>query len=281
MTDDPVAPALARRLDVELVRRGLARSRGQARELVSAGSVVVDGRPATKPSTPIPPGALVELAAEPDRWVGRAAYKLLFALERFGPQGLDVRGRRCLDVGASTGGFTQVLLEAGATSVTALDVGHGQLSSVLVGDDRVAQRSGTNIRDVAPEDLGDRFDVVVADLSFISLRLVMGRIREQLSADGDAVLLVKPQFEVGRERLARTGVVTSDQERRRVVAAVVTSAQEAGLGPRALVASPIAGAEGNQEYLLWAAPGQAPDLDPDAVATMVATAIDRRPEDRP
>ncbi|MEP6629329.1 MAG: TlyA family RNA methyltransferase [Lapillicoccus sp.] len=269
------------RLDLELVRRGLARSRGQARELVTAGIVVVDGRQVTKASAPVSSRAVIGLQAEPDPWVGRAAYKLLAALAAFGPQGLVVQGRRCLDVGASTGGFTQVLLEAGATRVVALDVGHGQLAVLVADDERVEERSGTNMRDIAGGDLGDPFDVVVADLSFISLRLVLGRIREQLADDGDAVLLVKPQFEVGRERLARTGVVTSHWERRRVVTDVLVDAGRAGLTPRGLVQSPISGAEGNVEYLLWATGGQGAELDPEAVATMVSTATDRRAKDRP
>jgi 23S rRNA (cytidine1920-2'-O)/16S rRNA (cytidine1409-2'-O)-methyltransferase len=269
------------RLDVELVRRGLARSRAQARDLVTAGGVVVDGRPAAKPRVPVSPSSVITLAAEPDRWVGRAAYKLLAALAAFGPAGLEVRGRRCLDVGASTGGFTQVLLAYGATGVTALDVGHGQLAPQVAGDPRVQERSGTNIRDVRRGDLGAPFDVVVADLSFISLRLVVDRLRDQLREGGDAVLLVKPQFEVGRERLARTGVVTSDHERRRVVTDVLVAAGRAGLPPRGLVPSPLTGAEGNRELLLWTGAAEPADLDPGAVATMVGTAIDRRPEDHP
>ncbi len=278
MTDAADTP---QRLDVELVRRGLARSRAQARDLVTAGGVLVDGRAAAKPSVAVSAHSLITVGSEPERWVGRAAYKLLAALEAFGPEGLTVNGCRCLDVGASTGGFTQVLLAHGATAVTALDVGHGQLAPEVASDPRVREWSGTNIRDVGAGDLDGPFDVVVADLSFISLRLVVGRLREQLREAGDAVLLVKPQFEVGRERLARTGVVTSDHERRRVVTDVLLAAGRAGLPPRGLVPSPISGAEGNRELLLWTGAGQPVDLDAELVATMVATAIDRRPEDHP
>ena len=272
-------PAVTSRLDAELVRRGLARSRTQARELVAHGMVVVQGRPVGKPSTPVAADASITLTQQPDRWVGRAAYKLLHALEVFGPQGLTIAGRRCLDVGASTGGFTQVLLSAGATTVVALDVGHDQLAAAVAGDPRVEERSGTNIRDVGADELGGRFDVVVADLSFISLRLVLGRLREQLADDGDAVLLVKPQFEVGRDRLARTGVVTSEHERRRVVEATLRGACDAGLQPRGLSTSPITGADGNREYLLWATPSQAADADDPALGTMVTTVFAPRPED--
>ena len=279
MTDDRT-PATSR-LDAELVRRGLARSRSQARDLVTDGQVLIEGRAVHKPSAPVPVDVPITLTGAPDRWVGRAAYKLLHAVEVFGPRGLRVDGRRCLDVGASTGGFTQVLLEAGATSVLALDVGHGQLAALVAGDPRVEERSGTNIREVGAEELGGRFDVVVADLSFISLRLVLVRLRELLRDDGDAVLLVKPQFEVGRDRLARTGVVTSEHERRRVVEATVRAARDAGLRPQALTTSPITGADGNREYLLWAAPGRAADLDDLAVETMVASVFATRPEGTP
>jgi 23S rRNA (cytidine1920-2'-O)/16S rRNA (cytidine1409-2'-O)-methyltransferase len=263
----------AARLDAELVRRGLARSRGQARELVAVGSVRLGGKLATKPSTPVPAGMPIELAAAPDQWVGRAAYKLLHALEVFAADGLKVQGRRCLDVGASTGGFTQVLLEAGASAVTALDVGHGQLAPRVATDPRVEERSGTNFRHVAAGELGAPFDVVVVDLSFISLTLVLDGVREQLADDGDAVLLVKPQFEVGREHLARTGVVTSNRERRRVLDATVLAVKAAGLTPRGLTRSPLPGSEGNQEYLLWATPEPVAHVDRRALSTMVETAL--------
>ena len=249
MTEPPA------RLDAEMVRRGLARSRGQARELVAQGAVLVDGRAATKASTPVTAAAAIDLAQAPDRWVGRAAYKLLAALDRFG---LDVAGRRCLDVGASTGGFTQVLLEAGAAHVTALDVGHGQLVPEVAADPRVEERSGTNIRDVRPGDLGEPFDVVVADLSFISLRRGLPVLPPLMTQDGDAVLLVKPQFEVGRERLARTGVVTSPHERQRTLDEVLRAAESAGLHRRGLEPSPLRGTTGNQEYLLWVTTGLRP-----------------------
>lgn len=247
-----------RRLDVELVRRGLARSRGRARDLVTQGAVVIDGAPATKASAPVTAATAIALATEPERWVGRAAYKLLEALRRFGPAGLSVTGKRCLDVGASTGGFTQVLLHAGAAHVTALDVGHDQLARAVADDPRVCERSGTSIRDVRPGDLGPAFDVVVADLSFISLRLVLPVLPPLMTPDADAVLLVKPQFEVGRDRLARTGVVTSVHERRRVLDEVVAAAGSEGLHRRGLAPSPIRGTTGNEEYLLWVTTGDRP-----------------------
>jgi 23S rRNA (cytidine1920-2'-O)/16S rRNA (cytidine1409-2'-O)-methyltransferase len=265
------------RLDAELVRRGLARSRGQARDLVRKGDVLVDGGAVTKPSTAVGPTSTIALAERPDGWVSRGAYKLLGALHVFGPRGLDVARKRCLDVGASTGGFTHVLLDAGAAHVTALDVGTGQLVSEIAQDPRVEERSGTSIRDVRPGDLGEPFDIVVADLSFISLRLVLGVIARLMSSTADAVLLVKPQFEVGRERLSRSGVVTSRAEQARVLSEVLEAARSAGLRARGLEPSPIRGATGNREYLLWVTRGPGEPLDERAVATAVDRAAKGAP----
>lgn len=264
---------MTRRLDAELVVRGLARSRGQARELLASGTVLVDGVVTTKASTPTIGESQIVLTEPPQAWVGRAALKLVHALDTWGPAGvgrgqqggaeppddrpvrcLDPRGLRCLDVGASTGGFTQVLLAHGAASVTALDVGHGQLAPSIAADPRVVDRSGTNIRVVGPEDLGGRFDLVVADLSFISLGLVLQPMRAVTAPDGDLVVLVKPQFEVGRHRLGRSGVVRSAALHAEVLRRVHGQAIEAGLTVVAGTPSPIHGGEGNREFLLWLTP---------------------------
>ena len=263
------APGDGVRLDAELVRRGLARSRGQARDLIVAGSVSVDGTAQTKPSVSVRADSALLLTSEPERWVGRAAHKLLGALEVFGPSGLTIRARRCLDVGAGTGGFTQVLLEAGATHVTALDVGHGQLVPTVADDPRVEERSGTNIRDVAVGALGPSFDLVVADLSFISLQLTLAPMRAQLRPDGDLVVLVKPQFEVGRDRVGRTGVVTSWVEQSRVLREVTGAGSRLGLQVLGLTDSPLRGADGNREYLLWMSPRPGEGLDHDAVEALI------------
>ena len=249
---------LVPRVDAELVRRGLARSRGQAGELVRSGRVRVDGAAVVKPARPVDPGAAIEV--EPgtmDGDVGRGAEKLRGALADFAvltgdSAALVVAGRRAVDVGASTGGFTQVLLEYGADFVLALDVGHGQLAGVIAGDPRVEERSGTNIRDVTAAELGGPFDLVVADLSFISLTLVLPVLHE-LSHDGsDLLLLVKPQFEVGRDRLGSDGVVHSAQIRDEVVHRVSAAAEKAGLTVRGVVPSRLVGASGNVEFFLWA-----------------------------
>jgi 23S rRNA (cytidine1920-2'-O)/16S rRNA (cytidine1409-2'-O)-methyltransferase len=248
-----------RRLDVEMVSRGLARSRTQAHELVMAGVVLVDGRPAAKPSLAVGDTTSVQLTREPERWVGRAALKLLHALDTWP---IRVEGRRCLDVGASTGGFTQVLLERGAAHVTALDVGQGQLVHSIASDSRVRDLPGTNIRDVTAEDLGGPFDLVVADLSFISLTLALPAMRPLVGDAGDVVALVKPQFEVGRERLSRRGVVTSPHEHRRVLRDVAQAAYDLGLVLHGATASPITGGDGNREFLFWLAPGPLPTAVP-------------------
>jgi 23S rRNA (cytidine1920-2'-O)/16S rRNA (cytidine1409-2'-O)-methyltransferase len=186
------------------------------------------------------------------RWVGRAAHKLVAALEAWEPAGLAVTGRRCVDVGASTGGFTQVLLASGAAHVVAVDVGHGQLVPELAADPRVEDRSGTTVRGLTPGQLGGPAGVVVADLSFISLTLVACDLAGLLDDTGDLVVLVKPQFEVGRRRLTGSGVVGDPADRAAAVLGVVRALREAGLHVHGLLRSPIHGGSGNTEYLLWA-----------------------------
>lgn len=245
------------RLDVALVERGLARSRTRARELVDAGDVLVDGAAAGKASLQVGPDAQLTVVSDGDHWVGRAAGKLLGALAEFDP---SVSGLRCLDIGACTGGFTQVLLEHGAAHVIALDVGHDQLAPELVADPRVTDRSGTTIRGLAADDIGGPVDLVVGDLSFISLRLVLAEVAGLLTGTGEAVLLVKPQFEVGRDRLGRRGVVTDPAAREAAIIGVLERAREVGLSVLGVARSPLRGGEGNHEYLvhLTARPGVGP-----------------------
>ena len=240
-------PSDTTRLDVALVDRGLARSRTRAGELIAAGSVTVDGQTVTKASARVSSDHEVVVSGNGDRWVGRAAGKLVGAFETFD---LDARGRRCLDVGACTGGFTQVLLEQGADHVVALDVGHDQLAPEISLDPRVEDRSGTTVRGLAPDDIGGPVDLVVGDLSFISLRLVLAEIAGVLTDDGEAVLLVKPQFEVGRGRVGRRGVVTTPEAREEAIISVLEVADDVGLSVLDLAASPVRGAEGNREYLV-------------------------------
>ena len=241
-----------RRLDAELVRRGLARSREHAQQLVADGRVRVAGATATKPATQVEEAAalvVIEVAAGPD-YVSRGAHKLIGALDRFDPTGRMVAGRWVLDAGASTGGFTDVLLRRGAAHVVAVDVGYGQLAWALRSDERVTVMDRTNIRGLTLEDLPCRPDLVVADLSFISLRLVLGVLAGIVAEDADLLLMVKPQFEVGREALGSGGVVREPALRESAVLDVARSAWEVGLGTAGVVASPLPGPSGNVEYFL-------------------------------
>ncbi len=253
-----------RRLDAELVRRKLARSREHASELIAAGRVTVGGATATKPATQVETSAAVVVAKDdndPD-YVSRGGHKLAGAFAAFVPQGLVVEGRRALDAGASTGGFTDVLLRAGAAGVLAVDVGYGQLAWSLQSDDRVTVMDRTNVRELTPEMIGGTpVDLVVGDLSFISLGLVLPALAGCAAPDADLVLMVKPQFEIGKERLGSGGVVRSPQLRAEMVRQVADQAWQLGLGVRAVTASPLPGPSGNVEYFLWMR-RDAPQLDP-------------------
>ncbi len=259
------------RLDAELVRRGLARSREQAAELVHAGRVRVAGLTATKPATAVDPGApmLVEgdPAAEPD-YVSRGGHKLVGALDAFAAAGLDPQGRRCLDAGASTGGFTDVLLRRGARAVVAVDVGYGQLAWPLRTDPRVTVLDRSNVRELTADAVGGQVDIAVADLSFISLRLVLPALARCTRPDGDLVPMVKPQFEVGRDRVGAGGVVRDPALRAAAVLDVAGAAADLGLGVAGVVASPLAGPSGNVEFFLWLR-RDAPPADPGAVRRAV------------
>jgi 23S rRNA (cytidine1920-2'-O)/16S rRNA (cytidine1409-2'-O)-methyltransferase len=237
------------RLDAELVRRGLARSRGEAAELVTQGRVVVGGQVAAKPATAVGADTPVLLRQDDGpRYVSRGAVKLSGALDRFG---FDVAGLRCLDAGASTGGFTDVLLRRGAAHVVAVDVGYGQLAWSLRTDRRVTVLDRRNVRSLTVDDIGAPAQVVVADLSFISLRLVLPALRVCATDDADYALLVKPQFEAGREAVGAHGVVRDPDIRVAAVLSVAEAAHDIGLGTAAVVASTLPGPAGNVEYFLW------------------------------
>ena len=237
-----------RRLDAELVRRGLARSREQAAELIGAGRVTVRGVVAAKPATQVDDAEAVGLVGDDDPWVSRGAHKLIGALDAF--PGVDVFDRECLDAGASTGGFTQVLLDRGARRVAAVDVGYGQLAWLLQVDDRVTVLDRTNVRTLVPGDLPFTPSLVVADLSFISLTLVLRALATVAAPEADFLLMVKPQFEVGRDDVGE-GVVTDPALRARAVRSVAAAAQAVGLHVLGVAASPLPGPRGNVEYFLW------------------------------
>jgi 23S rRNA (cytidine1920-2'-O)/16S rRNA (cytidine1409-2'-O)-methyltransferase len=259
-----------RRLDAELVRRGLARSREQAQALVATGRVKVAGSTAAKPATQVDPAvAIVVVPGDTPDYASRGAHKLLGALVVFTPSGLQVAGRRCLDAGASTGGFTDVLLRSGASEVVAVDVGYGQLAWSLRTDPRVTVLDRTNVRSLTPAVVGGPVELVVADLSFISLAVVLPALVGVTAPDGDLLLMVKPQFEVGRERLGPGGVVRDPALRADAVRRIAGRAAELGLGVRGVTASPLPGPSGNVEYFLWLRAG-APACDPEAVERAVA-----------
>ena len=236
------------RADVALAARGLARSRTEGAALIRAGQVLLDGRPVRRPSDRVAADATLRLRDPGPRYVSRAAHKLVSALEAFPDVG--VAGRRALDAGASTGGFTQVLLERGAERVAAVDVGHDQLAPPVRADPRVLVREGLNVRDLTAEDIDGPVDLVVSDLSFISLRLVLAPLAGVCRPGAELLLMVKPQFEVGRRALPRTGVVTDPDARRDAVVGVAAAALGAGLAPRGLARSGLAGQDGNAEFFL-------------------------------
>ncbi|MGD9622959.1 MAG: TlyA family RNA methyltransferase [Mycolicibacterium sp.] len=236
------------RVDAELVRRGLARSRQQAAELIDAGRVRIDGLPAVKPATAIPLGAnLVVAAIAEHSWVSRGAHKLIGALDAFD---VAAAGRRCLDAGASTGGFSEVLLERNAREVVAVDVGYGQLAWSLRNDPRVTVMERTNVRDLTAGSIGGPVDVVVADLSFISLMTVLPALIACATSSADIVPMVKPQFEVGKGRVGAGGVVSDPALRADAVCSVARCAGQLHWHTVAVTASPLPGPAGNVEYFL-------------------------------
>ncbi|MGH9103831.1 MAG: TlyA family RNA methyltransferase [Acidimicrobiales bacterium] len=237
------------RLDVELTRRGIVTSREQARRLIDAGLVRVSGAPAAKVARLVGPGEPIELEGARRRFVGRGGEKLDAGLDRFG---VEVQGRRALDVGSSTGGFTDCLLQRGASSVVAVDVGRGQLHQRLREDDRVRVMERTDVRRLRPEDVGGRFSLVVADVSFISLRLISELLVRVLAAPGaDLVVLVKPQFEAGPVEASRgRGVIRDPAVWERSLRDVGSSFAQRGAVIMGAMPSPIRGADGNVELLL-------------------------------
>ena len=243
------------RLDAELVRRGLARSREHASELIAAGRVEVHGVTAGKPATGVDGDASVRVRADDNDpgYVSRGGHKLAGALAAF--PAVRIAGKRCLDAGASTGGFTDVLLRAGAARVVAVDVGYGQLAWSLQTDERVEVHDRTNVRALTPDDIGGPADVTVADLSFISLPIVLAALTACTRDDGDLLPMVKPQFEVGRERLGAGGVVRDPEHRADAVLGVAGVAARLGWPARGVVRQPVARSVRERGILPLAATG--------------------------
>lgn len=244
---------MRRRLDAQLVRLRLARSREQAQQLIESGRVKVAGSVVIKPASQVGDDAAIQVRPDPGgpAYVSRGAHKLLGALAAFSLGGLAVSDRWALDAGASTGGFTDVLLRAGAAGVIAVDVGYGQLAWEIRNDPRVIVMERVNVRSLRPEALPRLPEVVVADLSFISLGLVLPALTGVAAPGADLVVMVKPQFEVGREALGPRGVVRDPAQRAAAVQAVADAAWQLGWGQAGVCASPLPGPQGNVEYFLW------------------------------
>lgn len=266
------------RLDAELVRRSLARSRGEAAELIEAGLVTVDGQEARKPARQVDPAQAIEVTQPAgEQYVSRGAYKLIGALEVLGERAPRIEGVRALDAGASTGGFTDVLLRRGAASVVALDVGYGQLAWSLQQDPRVEVRDRTNVRYLQAGDIQPPPSLVVSDLSFISLTLVVRALAAVAAPDANFLLMVKPQFEVGKEALGSGGVVRDPDLHHSAVLSVAEAAAETGLATWAVAASPLPGPAGNVEYFLALAAGHPEALTGEALDAAVREAIHNGP----
>ncbi len=263
---------MRRRLDAELVRRKMIADRAEARSLIAEGKVLVSGSVASNEARMVDPGEPL-LIREPPRYVGRGGEKLAAALEHFG---VDPTGLEVLDVGASTGGFTDCLLQAGAARVVALDVGHDQLRESLRGDERVKVLERTNVRHVDPDHLGS-FDGIVADLSFISLTTVMDKLLESAAPDAWLLLLIKPQFEAERAVVSRSaGVITDPAVWRSTILSVLHGATGAGATIIDLMRSPLRGADGNMEFFVHlVAPDREPASQPSSepVSALVDTAV--------
>ncbi len=236
---------MAERLDRYLVTKGFARSRERAKALISEGKVLINGKPADKASILIDDGDRVE-AGEDIKYVGRGALKLIKAIDCFE---IDLSGRICGDLGASTGGFTQVMLERGAERVYAVDVGHGQLDEMLVNDSRVIDLEGVNVKELDESLIPEKLPFISADLSFISLKNITDVFCRLLTDDGCAVVLIKPQFEAGRQALNKKGIVTAQADHIRVLNELIDAFSPAGLFIHRLTFSPVRGGSGNIEYL--------------------------------
>lgn len=236
------------RLDLYLTQTGLVKSRQRAKELILAGQVTVDGKTVSKPAFEISGDAAAEITGEQLRYVGRGGLKLEKALSCFG---ISLDGRVCADVGASTGGFTDCMLQHGAAFVYAVDVGHGQLDKKLAADERVADMEGTNILELSAGDFPKAPDLISADVSFVSLKKILPKISELLPENGEAVVLIKPQFEAGKGAVGKNGIVRDRRVHERVLSEVIAFSGTAGLFAEGLVHSPIAGGNGNIEYLAY------------------------------
>lgn len=235
------------RLDVYLTEKGLVKSRELAKSIIKSGGVSINGQTARKPSQEVSENDEISVTGNMPKFVGRGGLKLEKALCSFG---IDVKGFVCVDIGASTGGFTDCLLQNGAAYVYAVDVGHGQLDSNLANDNRVYNMEGTNIKDVNAASFSEKIDFICTDVSFISLTKVIPVITDILSDGGQAVMLIKPQFECGKADIGKNGIVRSPKVHERVIKEIASACEVSGLGVKSIDFSPIRGGDGNIEYLI-------------------------------
>ena len=240
------------RLDALLVKRNLVQSRERAKTTIMAGLVLVDGQKVDKAGTMVKPEAEIRVLGNTLPYVSRGGLKLEKAIREFG---VSLQGKVAADIGASTGGFTDCMLQNGAVKVFAIDVGYGQLAWSLRTDERVVNMERTNVRNVTPDQLGQPVDLASIDVAFISLEKVLPSVREMLQPEGEIVALIKPQFEAGREKVGKKGVVREPSVHEEVIFRVLALARQMELTPKALTYSPVKGPEGNIEYLVWLAKG--------------------------
>ena len=257
------------RLDALLVKRNLVQSRERAKTTIMAGLVLVDGQKVDKAGTMVKPEAEIRVLGNNLPYVSRGGLKLEKAIREFG---VSLQGKVAADIGASTGGFTDCMLQNGAVKVFAIDVGYGQLAWSLRTDERVVNMERTNVRNVTPEQLGQPVDLASIDVAFISLEKVLPAVREMLQPEGEIVALIKPQFEAGREKVGKKGVVREPSVHEEVIFRVLALARQMELTPKALTYSPVKGPEGNIEYLVWLAKGaSATDGVPDELVVSVVS----------
>lgn len=236
------------RLDAYLTEKGLVKSRERAKELIKAGQVLVNGKAVSKPAYETGESPEIKIIGEQLKYVGRGGLKLEKALSEFA---VYLNGRVCIDIGASTGGFTDCMLQNGAAYVYAVDVGHGQLDGKLLTDGRVLNMEGANIKNLSAEDFPKRPDFISADVSFVSLKQILPKIKELLSENGEAAVLIKPQFEAGRANIGKNGIVKDRKVHERVLEDIVSFCFDVGLVPEKITHSPISGGDGNIEYLAY------------------------------
>lgn len=270
-----------RRIDSELVRRNMVRSRSHAQELIAQRRVLLDGQVVEKPARQMDPAqALVITQGDDPDYVSRGAFKLAGALDALADHAPTVEGRRCMDAGASTGGFTDVLLRRGAASVVAVDVGYGQLAWRLQSDPRVEVMDRTNVRLMKTGDIDPAPQLVVGDLSFISLTLVLPALVAVADPQADFLLMVKPQFEIGKDRLGSGGVVRNLDHHRETIAKVIECARNLGLGIAAVEASPLPGPSGNVEYFVYMRADHPNALEEDQIPGAIDRAVLEGPAGR-